>query len=336
MAGTNAKSILKSCLLRSRVMRLAGSSFPPSVAVLRYHSIREDPKLHEQYLTGIVHSLARFEEHMRIVASEYTPVSLDDIVAFAEGRTAIPRRAVAVTFDDGFADNLEVAAPVMNRHGIKAAVFVSVGFVEARETLWFLRIRNAFNTSTVATWPGVRGDGKYDFSLPAERYQAFLEASRACAQMTGERQESLVSSMEQRLGTAPLRPERKIMLTWDDIRELQSQGHIVGSHTMSHPNVAHVGHEELVRELVESKRRLEEETQVPILHCSFPKPILAPYFTEETIKEVQNAGYRTAVTCEPGTFRLGDDLLRITRFAVPDNGVDLRWLLEGAFLGRRA
>jgi len=336
MAANRAKSVLKSCLLQSRVTRLAGMCFPPSVTVLRYHSIREDPKRHQQYLTGIMHSLAQFEEHMRIVATEYVPVSLDDIVGFAEGRAAIPRGAVAVTFDDGFADNLELAAPVMNRYGIKAAVYVSAGFVETPETLWFLRIRNAFNTSDVLAWRGLRGDRQYDFTLPAERHQAFLEASRACAQVTGERQESLVGSLEQRLGVAPLRPERKIMLTWNDIRELQAQGHIVGSHTMTHPNVAHVGHEELVRELVDSKRRLEEETRVPVIHCSFPKPILAPYFTEETVKEVRNAGYRTAVTCEPGTFRAGDDLLKINRFAVPDTGVEFAWLLESAFLGRRA
>jgi len=336
MAAQDSRTILKRCLLRSRVMRLAGRFSPPSVAVLRYHSIRKDPKLHQHYLTGIVHSLAQFEEHMRIVASEYAPVSLDDFVAFSDGRAAIPRRAVAVTFDDGFADNLEIAAPVMNRYGIRAAVFVSVGFVEARETLWFLRIRHAFNTSTVPVWPGLQGDRHFDFSVPAERYQAFLEASRACAQLTGERQQSLVSSLEHRLEATQLRPEEKIMLTWDGIRELLVQGHIVGAHTVSHPNVAHIGHEELVRELVDSKRRLEEETRAPILHCSFPKPILAPYFTEETIREVRRAGYRTAVTCEPGTFRSGGDLLRINRFAVPDTGEDLRWLLEGAFLGRRA
>jgi peptidoglycan/xylan/chitin deacetylase (PgdA/CDA1 family) len=336
MAADGAKSVIKRCLLRSRVMRVAGTCFPPSVVVLRYHSIREDPKLSQQYLSGIVHALDRFDEHMRIIASEYVPVSLDDIVGFAEGKAAIPRRAVAVTFDDGFADNLEIAAPVMNRYGIKGAVFVSVGFVEARDTLWFLRIRNAFNASTVPAWPGLQGDREYDFSLPVERYQAFLEASRACAQVTGERQESLVGSIEQRLGVPPLRPEQKIMLTWNDIRELQAQGHIIGSHTMSHPNVAHVGHEELVRELVDSKRRLEEKTQVSIIHFSFPKPILTPYFTEETIEEVRRAGYRTAVTCEPGTFRRSDDLFRINRFIVPHTGTELQWLLENAFLGRMA
>ena len=336
MAANGAKSFIKSCFLRSRVMRLASACKPPSVVVLRYHSIREDPKQHQQYLTGIVHSLARFDEHMRIIASEYAPVSLEEILGFAEEKAPIPRRAVAVTFDDGFADNLEVAAPVMNRYGIKGTVYVSVGFVEARETLWFLRIRNAFNTSTVLTWQGLQADREYDFSHPDERYRAFLEASRACARETGEQQESLVSSIERRLGVAPLRPERRIMLTWDDIRELQGQGHIVGSHTMSHPNVAHVGREEVVRELVDSKHRLEEKTRVSIVHCSFPKPILAPYFTEETIQEVRRAGYRTAVTCEPGVFRFGDDLLRINRCAVPDSGAELKWLLENAFLGIRA
>ena len=335
MAADRAKSIVKSGLLRSRALRLANAWLPPAAVVLRYHSIREDPRRHQGYLPGIVHSVARFEEHMRIVAEEYVPVSLDDLVGFAEGEAEIPRRAVAVTFDDGFADNLEMAAPIMNRHRIRGAVFVTVGFVEAGGTPWFARIRHAFNASAERTWPGLDGDRQFDFSQPDGRYRAFLEASGACARLTGARQEAIVQSLERRLGVGSFRVEEHMMLCWDQIRALRAQGHIVGSHTMTHPNVAHLPREELVEELTESKRLLEEKTQAPVVHFSYPRPILDPYFTDETTQAVRQAGYRTAGTCEPGTFRPGHDLLRINRVAVPQTGDEVRWLLENTFLGRR-
>ena len=335
MTADRAKSIVKSGLLRSHVLRLASAWLPPAVVVLAYHSIRKDPGRHQGYLPGIVHSAAQFEDHMRIVAREFVPVSLDDLVAFAERRTEIPRRAVAVTLDDGFADNLHIAAPIMNRYGIRGAIFVSVGFVDAGRTPWFARIRHAFNTSEQHMWPGLEGDREFDLSRPDGRYRAFLEASGACARSTGGRQETLVQSLERQLGVGAFQVEERMILTWEQIRALRAQGHIVGSHTMTHPNLAHVPPAELMQELTESKRLLEENTQAPVAHFSYPRPILDPYFTDETTEAVRQAGYRTAGTCESGTFRIGDDLLRINRLAVPRAADEVRWLLENTFLGRK-
>src|SRR5262249_348286 len=67
----------------------------------------------------------------------YEPVTLDDLAAFVRGERAMPRRCVAVTFDDGFADNFEIAAPILNRAGIKAAFYITVGCIEPVRLPWF-------------------------------------------------------------------------------------------------------------------------------------------------------------------------------------------------------
>jgi peptidoglycan/xylan/chitin deacetylase (PgdA/CDA1 family) len=323
-----AKQVVKRLVLRSRVLSHVSTLGPRGVVILRYHSIRENPERHSAYLPGIMHSVQRFEDHMRLLASAYTPVTMDDVVRFAEEGAQIPQRAVAVTFDDGFADNLEVAAPVMNRYGIKAAVYVSVGFIETGRILWFVRLRNAFDKTTARAWNGVQGDNEFDLSQRTAKREAFLEASRACAQTTGEKQEALLSMLEHRLGEARLDEENRLMLTWAQIRALHEQGHIVGSHTMTHPNLAHVALDEVVRELNDSKRIMETNTQFPIDHFSYPKPILVPYFTEQTSAKVRLSGYRTAVTCEPGRFRSGDDVMRISRISAPEDVNDLKWVLD--------
>ena len=69
-----------------------------------YHSIVEEPKLTENIL-GTSKSTAVFEAHMKALARWFAPVTIEQVVQFAEEGRKLPSNAVAVTFDDGFADN---------------------------------------------------------------------------------------------------------------------------------------------------------------------------------------------------------------------------------------
>ena len=78
-----AKQTVKRLVLRSRVLGHLSTLGSRGVVILRYHSIRENPERHGAYLPGIMHSLRQFEDHMRLIASGYTPVTMDDVVRFA-------------------------------------------------------------------------------------------------------------------------------------------------------------------------------------------------------------------------------------------------------------
>jgi peptidoglycan/xylan/chitin deacetylase (PgdA/CDA1 family) len=118
------------------------------------------------------------------------------------------------------------------------------------------------------------------------------------------------------------------------VRGLAQRGHIVGSHTMTHPNLAHLGVEDARRELVESKRRMEAQINAKVVHFSYPCPALFPNWTEQTTEESQRAGYETAVTTSSGLARRNDNPLALKRVR-PSKTVDgLRWNLETAFAGR--
>ena len=59
-----------------------------------------------------------------ILREQYHPVTLDDIADWLEHKKPLPHRAVAVTFDDGFADNYHLAAPIMEKHDIRGAIYL--------------------------------------------------------------------------------------------------------------------------------------------------------------------------------------------------------------------
>ena len=123
-------------------------------------------------------------------------------------------------------------------------------------------------------------------------------------------------------------------MTWEQARALMRQGHIVGSHTMTHPNLAHVKNGDLERELEQSKLRLEQQLSSRVIHFSYPCPILEPHWSALTVEVCRKVGYLTAVTANPGPVHEGDDPLSLRRMH-PTTDVDgLRWNLECTFLGR--
>ncbi len=97
---------------------MSAAAVPSSVPILTYHSLDE---------SGSVISVAPtvFAEHMRSLSERgFTAVRLDALLDAWDGRGTLPERPVVVTFDDGFANVLEFGAPVLERYGFSATVFL--------------------------------------------------------------------------------------------------------------------------------------------------------------------------------------------------------------------
>jgi len=332
--GGKFRSWIKRALLNSLAMTLLEQTCQSGVAVLRYHSIQDELKRYANSIGDIIHGTTVFEEQMQLVAQKFNPVTLDDIVLYLFGEKAMPRRAVAVTFDDGFTDNFDIAAPILDRFGIRASFYITVNSVEAVNPPWFCRLRHAFTTTQKKTWQDSKQGRVRNLVHPEERNAAFLVACERCAVRSGDTQEQVVRSIEHILGVEPMTPKDSLMMNWDQIRELHRSGHIIGSHTLTHPNLAYVRDQDLYRELIESKRRLEKELGGPVVHFSYPSPILEPHYAERTMVATKQVGYRTAVTCTSGPVRTGDNPLSLKRIWVPSQRDDFLWNLEWTLLGR--
>ena len=124
------KNWVKRSLVSSRALGFASRLNRPGVAILMYHSVMVEPRLHATTLGEIVHSAGMFRRQMEVIARHYNPVSLDEVLAFVQGQTQMPPKPVVVTFDDGYADNFEVAAPILNEFGIPAVFYATVACVD--------------------------------------------------------------------------------------------------------------------------------------------------------------------------------------------------------------
>jgi len=327
------KNLTKKAVLGSGLLRLLAGFRGPGAAILMYHSVMENPASQDDLLGGIIHSRAAFREQMELLARRYHPVSLDQVKNFSRGAGQLPERAVAVTFDDGYADNYEIAAPILNEVGIPATFYVIVECVANAKLPWPARLRFAFRTTNKESWNEAAGKA-WPLLDSAQRESAYLHACDECCKLTGKAQEEYVARLEQELGATVPREAGALMMNYEQVTGLVRQGHIVGSHTMTHPNLAHISEPEAHVELAESKRHLEHQLKLTVQHFSYPCPALPPNWTEKTAEESRKTGYETAVTTDHGMVREGDDPQCWKRVPPTKTADGLRWNLERAFASR--
>jgi peptidoglycan/xylan/chitin deacetylase (PgdA/CDA1 family) len=324
---------IKKSLIGMGAMRLASRFAGDGVAIIMYHSVMKDPTAEQTTLGGIIHSSEVFRAQMEVIVRHFHVVHLDDVVLFLNGKKTLPPRAVVVTFDDGYADNYQVANDILSPLGIPAVFYVTVDCIDKQHLPWPSLLRYAFLTSKQKCW--TEGDGQvWPFASTADRIRAFDRASEHCSRLAGIPQDQFVRSLTEQLGAEPPRLLRRPMMTWDEVRGLARNGHTVGSHTMTHPNMAHVNENDARAELAESKCRIEKELGTSVVHFSYPCPALQPHWISRTVSASREIGYQTAVTTNGGMVRRRDNPLSLRRIR-PTKTVDgLRWNLECAFLGR--
>jgi peptidoglycan/xylan/chitin deacetylase (PgdA/CDA1 family) len=250
------KDLAKRAVLRSGLLRMAGGWRGRGAAILMYHSVMEDSRSQETFLGGIIHSRDTFRGQMELLARRYRPVSLDQINRFVRGEGKLPERAVVITFDDGYTDNYEIAAPVLNEVGVPATFYATVECVERGYLPWPAQLRFIFRTAKKASWADSAGK-PWPLSGGVEREKAFLLSCDECCKLAGTAQEEYVARLEDDLGAHVPVESGALMMNYDQMRALAQQGHSVGSHSMTHPNMAHLSLEDVVREMTESKWRLD-------------------------------------------------------------------------------
>jgi peptidoglycan/xylan/chitin deacetylase (PgdA/CDA1 family) len=246
----------------------------------------------------------------------------------------MPKRGVAVTFDDGYADNYEIAAPILNHFGIPATFYLTVQSIATRIQPWFLRLRHAIWTTKKKKIIGLGSTHVSEIRDREERLSLMRLLSKECAALSSEEREKNIEELEKRLDVESFAPEHNLMMDWEQARKLHKSGHIIGSHTMNHPNIAFLKKDELNSELEQSKKILEKEIGIPIKHFSYPNPALTPQHTERTKAIVEEIGYETAVLSSHGPVRIEDDPFLLRRTPVADHKSTFLWNLECTLFGR--
>jgi peptidoglycan/xylan/chitin deacetylase (PgdA/CDA1 family) len=293
------------------------------VAILRYHAICDDGWYADP---GICISPQAFEMHVRYLTANYSVLPLTEIVDRFRTRRPLPRNTVAITFDDGYADNL-VAARTLNRYGVSATFFITAGCLAGGAPFWPAEIR--------ALVPAVREPvlrlslNGADVQIPVgntlERGMAVKTISRLFKSHPIPIRESLREQLR-RAADRPSTPE--CMLRWDELAEMHRLGMTVGAHTLTHPNLPSAGLLDAAAEIAGSKQRLELATGARITMFSYPNGGAECYYTPELQRIVRDAGFEAAATSRNGFASPESDPFTLERVQVHERLEDLVFALE--------
>jgi len=229
----------------------------------------------------------------------YDIVSLDEALA----RLSAPRKGrffVALTFDDGYRDNVEQAWPVLAKHGAPWTLFVTTGFADRTARLWWLELEEA-----VAALPQLNvtlPDGPFTAKTgsDAEKQRAFDGLYGRLRRQPEAILLSAIADLAKQAGTDSTVLVERECLPWETLRALAgAPGVTIGAHTLTHPMLAKHDEAFARSEIVESKARLEKELGVSIRHFAYPvgDPTSAG---PRDFALAKAAGFASAVTTRPG------------------------------------
>ena len=270
----------------------------------------------------------QFDRQMGTLARSYRVLPLMEILKRSREGT-LPARALAVTFDDGYADNYEHALPVLRKHGIPATVFVVTGCIGTGVLPWHDRVLAAFEKTAMGNVRLPGESAEQTLQGTAERHRAAFRALAALKPLPEAERIAEVERIEGDLGASAAGSASRLMLDWDQVRALHRAGVAIGSHTITHPILSRQAPDRVWWELTESKREIETAIGDRVTLFAYPNG-RPEDFTGETMTMLDKAGYEAAVTTTFGTNEAGENPY-LWRRGTPSERDEARFALKLAY-----
>jgi peptidoglycan/xylan/chitin deacetylase (PgdA/CDA1 family) len=298
--------------------------------ILSYHRVCErnsDP-------WGLCVTPQHFSEHLDVLGKLTHPHSLHELIA---GNTE--NGSIVVTFDDGYADNLHNAAPLLERKEIPATVFIVSGSVGGREFWWDQVERTFLQPGRLPQELHLKMKGNdYCWNLnettdyseeacernrswrawetaPTTRHSVYYSVWEKLHLLDEEEREQCMDQLLSWAGARTDRLEESRTLSIDELMTLSKSKLIeIGSHTVTHPSLPKLPATEQKSEIAESKNRIETIIGKPLSSFAYPHGD----YTAETAFLVQQCGFRCACSTAASVVTEDISTYELPRFQVHD------------------
>jgi peptidoglycan/xylan/chitin deacetylase (PgdA/CDA1 family) len=301
--------------LASRAVRGTRTS---RLLILIYHRVQavQDPMFPGEVTADT------FDWQMALLRRHCAPVTLADGCALLrDGR--LPDRAVAVTFDDGYADNAAIALPILQRHAIPATFFVSPGFLDGG-LMWNDAIIESVRRSSCTSLDLRVVGGERTMSLGSQDTRGAVAELiiRSLKHLPQAERGARVSALQQLAGVeAPT----DLMMTSEQVRQLAAAGMDIGAHTMTHPILRTLDDAAARNEIERSRHQLERIIGRRVATFAYPNGRPEEDYTQRDRELVAGLGFELAVSTRPGVATRDSDRFQLPRFT-PWDQTPGRWL----------
>ena len=329
------------------IKKLAQSAFSlwqPKVAILLYHRVFEE--IQDPHLLCV--SPDNFSAHLAYLSRNFQVISLDDLAVRLKERR-IPKRGVVITLDDGYADNLYNAKPLLMHYEVPATVFLTTGQIGSNREFWWDELEQIllqpgilpeilqFNVNGLNYSYNLGKAARYDKEIyqrnfrwnvykktdPGARQELYRYLYNLLRYLHHDKQQNILDSLTALAGIKSIVRQTHRILSQIELGQL-IDGRLIkaGAHTITHPVLSNLPVEMQKTEIIQSKNYLEKILNCPINSFSYPYGRKIDY-APQTEAILKDAKFTCACLTQWATVKENTGCFQLPRFSVENCGLNL-------------
>lgn len=276
------------------------------LSIVIYHRVQEE----DDELLGVKASAPSFDLQVKYLAEHFNVLPLHEAVQRLQNGT-LPSRAASITFDDGYADNAEIALPILQKHGVSATFFIATGFINGG-IMWNDVVIEWMRRVPVDLLDLTEMDlDKHVIHTLPQRREALHLLINTLKYLPFEIRKQKI---DQLCSLGPVSLPDNLMMTDEQVLKLYRAGMGIGGHTVNHPILARLTNEAVYSEIAENKETLEQIINAPVRLFAYPNGKPNQDYLPDHIEIIKNLGFDAACTTAWGAAKNGSDLYQLPRF----------------------
>jgi len=306
-------------------LRLSGKN---GATIIMYHSI-VDSNNHRFIDPTYTMGIDEFEQQMKFLSKHRHVISMGELVKkLTDGET--PKRGtVVITFDDGYLDNYELAAPVLEKHCLPATIYLATAYISRSEPQWIDQLYCIFQSRTRHTLSLEEKGIRKVFDLRKNREMHKAHSALICQLIESDKKTRTILFLHIQNELKPSGKVPQITLSWNDIKEMMGKYSNIefGAHTHDHISLTSMDKKSIVEEIATCKRDIESHLGYAPKHFTYPYGRSNP----EVRSIVESMDFKSAAVTDPvSLIDKNTNLFCLPRLNAPKSMTMFRALTGGA------
>ena len=314
----NFKSLIKKIYLNHKFISLfnyVGKPFKGRAVILCYHRVVSELDYTKTTgpLKNIMVTNESFDYQMDYINKNFEVISMDEMADHLLSESQDFK--VAVTFDDGYKDNLVNALPILRNYRIPATVYLTTRFLEGDLNMWWYFLWETINKMKTLKFEYRSKVYKYNCRNSKEKSKAFFKISEIFKDVNINEHKVLFGALGNDYRKSGY---ETLCLKWNDVKKLNNSNLItIGSHTHNHLRLSSFKKDILISEFKESIDLIQKNINCKVKHFAFPFGAKED-INKAVIDVARNLGVVTAVSTRVYPIRKNFEILNLPRLHMRD------------------
>jgi peptidoglycan/xylan/chitin deacetylase (PgdA/CDA1 family) len=260
-----------------------------------------------------------FEKIIKEFSDFGNAISMDELVTLKENNSTIKDNTFLVTFDDGFLNNLEIAAPILTKYSVPATFYVTTDFIDNNSMSWIDRIEFVIEKTNKKTILLPWRTEIFSIENEANKIRLLDEIRRFIKSNSTFNKEEFITQIYAQLEEEEIYSSEDILdkkMNWNELKMLSDNPlFIIGGHTHTHPILSFLDSKKLDDEIAICLNMLKKKGGIKTVHFSYPEG-QSIHYNKDVIVKLKERGIVCCPSAIDGTNYMSDNLFHLKRITI--------------------